>query len=145
MISDVVGGPWWVVAGAALPSLASGIWVVSRWWVERGDRNQTTLVSREERLAQEVEARRITLAHEQAELFERIRTEVVRYQARLLDMERERDRGWDLARYWHRRAHELRHAGLNAQAIVAQFCARENLDGPQWPDMTLATLEEPKP
>ncbi len=141
---DLPWGPWWVVAGAALPSLASGLWVVSRWWLERADRNQVDLSTRGERLAREVEERRITLSHEQAELFDRMRAELLRCQARLVEVERDRDRGWDLARFWNQRTHEFRHAALNAQAMVTGFCDRENLEVPRWPEMTVVMLEEPR-
>jgi hypothetical protein len=143
-MTDALAGPWWVVAGAALPSLASGLWVFSRWWLERADRNQVDAVIREERLAREVEERRVALSHEHTELFERVKTELLRCQSRLHQVERDRDRAWDLARYWNQRAHDLRHAALNAQAIVAGFCARESLDLPEWPDTTVTTLEEPR-
>jgi hypothetical protein len=138
------GSPWWVVAVAALPSLASGSWVMSRWWLDRADRKRAHALTREERLVREVEARRAALSREQAALFDRIRAELVRCQTRLAEMERDRDRGWDLARHWHRRSHQLRHAGLNAQTIVAGLCERENLAVPEWPDMSVAMLEEPE-
>lgn len=143
-MSEVAGGPWWVVAAAAVPSTASGMWVIWRWWVERTDRHVDGEVSRGERRAIEMEAQRSALSREQAELFDRLRNECVRCQTRLTEVERDRDRGWDLARLWNRRAHELRHAGLNAQSIVAGLCAREELPEPEWPDMTVAGLEEPR-
>lgn len=126
-----------------MPSLASGLWVISRWWIDRADRNLVDAGRRDDRIAREIEEQRAALSQEQAELFERIRAELVRYQTRLKDVERDRDRGWDLARYWNQRAHELRHAGLNAQAMVTAICARENLQVPSWPDMGLLQLEEP--
>ena len=142
-MGDAAEGPWWVVAAAALPSLASGAWVVSRWWIERADRHSEDSSSREERLAREVEQQRAALSREQTELFERLRLELVRCQTRLAEVERDRDRAWDLARHWHRRSHELKHAGLDAQSIVAGLCAREDVDVPAWPDMTVTALEEP--
>ena len=142
-MTEMAQGPWWVVAAAALPSMASGVWVVSRWWIDRADRHAGDVTSREERLAREVELQRAALSREQAELFDRIRVELVRCQTRLVEVERDRDRAWDLARHWHRRAHELKHAGLEAQAIVAGLCAREELEVPEWPDMTVSALEEP--
>jgi hypothetical protein len=73
-----------------------------------------------------------------------MRAELARCQVRNLELERDRDRGWDLARWWNRRAHELRHAGLNAQTMVAGLCAREELPVPAWPDMVVPGLEDPK-
>lgn len=143
-MSDATGGPWWVVAAAAVPSTASGVWVIWRWWAERADRHSEGATSREERLAREVEAQRAALSREQAELFDRIRNELVRCHTRMREVEQDRDRGWDLARYWHQRSHELRHAGLNAQTIVAGLCAREELPVPAWPEMAVVGLEEPR-
>ncbi len=137
-------GPWWVVAAAGVPSIASAVWVFWRWWVERDDKRIEGARSREERLMRELEAQRTALSREHADLFDRMRAELLRKEARLLELERDRDRGWDLARWWNRRAHELRHAGLNAQTIVVGLCAREDLAPPTWPDMTLPHLEEPK-
>jgi predicted Holliday junction resolvase-like endonuclease len=102
-------------------------------------------VRREERLVREVEARRAALSHEQAELFTQMKNELLRCQSRLLEVERDRDRGWDLARHWNQRAHELRHAALTAQSMVATFCAHENLAPPSWPDMSVTNLEDPRP
>jgi hypothetical protein len=136
------GSPWWVVLAASFPSLASGAWMVWRWWTERADRHAAGLLSGEERAVREVEAQRLALSREHADLFDRIRNELIRCQARLGEVERDRERGWDLARYWHRRAHELRHAGLNAQSIVAGLCAREGEPPPDWPDMSVIGLED---
>ena len=141
---DAASGPWWVVAAAAAPSVASGFWVFWRWRVERGDKIQEGTLTREQSLLRDLEAQRLALSRDQAELFERLRTELARLQTRLLEIERDRDRGWDLARWWNQRAHELRHAGLNAQTIVVGFCSREGVEEPTWPNMGVPGLEDPK-
>lgn len=143
-MADVTGGPWWVVTAAAAPSVAGGFWVFWRWWLERSDKIHEGTLTREQTLLRDMEAQRSALSREQAELFERLRTELTRTQVRLLEVERDRDRGWDLARWWNHRAHELRHAGLNAQTIVAGFCSREGVDAPTWPDMGVPGLEDPQ-
>ena len=143
-MADLAASPWWVVLAGAVPSMASGVWVVWRWTAERAERRERGMETREQRLAQELDAQRAALSREQAELFDRMRAELARCQVRNLELERDRDRGWDLARWWHQRAHELRHAGLNAQTMVAGLCAREELPVPIWPDMALPALEEPK-
>ena len=130
--------------GGALTCSVCGAWVALRWWADRRERRETAVMTREERLARDLDAQRAALSKEHADLFDRMRTELVRCQTRLVELERDRDRGWDLARWWHRRAHELRHAGLNAQTIVAGLCAREDLPVPTWPNMTVPGLEEPK-
>lgn len=143
-MTELANSPWWVVAAAALPSTASGVWVFWRWWAERVDKLQDTTVTREQSWARELEAQRAALSRDQAELFDRLRTELARIQSRLAELEQDRDRAWDLARWWNQRAHELRHAGLNAQAMVTGFCSREGIDSPAWPEMTVPGLEEPK-
>jgi hypothetical protein len=143
-MTDLASGPWWVVTAAAAPSVASGLWVFWRWWVERGDNLNDRVHTREQVLLRDLETQRAALSREQAELFDRLRNELMRTQARLAEVEQDRDRGWDLARWWNQRAHELRHAGLNAQAMVVGFCARDGVDVPLWPEMTVPGLEEPK-
>lgn len=143
-MADLAGSPWWVVSAAVLPSAASGLWVFWRWWVERGDKLSEGALSREQATLRDLETQRAALSREQAELFDRLRTELARTQLRLDELEQDRDRGWDLARWWNHRAHELRHAGLNAQAMVAGFCAREGVEAPEWPEMSVPGLEDPK-
>ena len=144
LMADPAGAsPWWVVAAAAVPSAASGLWIFWRWWVERGDKRSAESLTREQGLLRELDAQRVALGREHADLFDRVRAELLRTQARLQEVERDRDRAWDLARWWNRRAHELRHAGLNAQTMVAGLCAREDVPVPAWPPMALPGLEEP--
>lgn len=143
-MAEPANGPWWVVAAASAPSLASGAWVLWRWWFERGDKLHGDAAGREQSLMRDLESQRAALSRDHAELFDRLRNELERTQKRLLAVERDRDRGWDLARWWNQRAHELRHVGLNAQQIVLGFCAREGVDAPAWPAMDIPGLEEPR-
>lgn len=98
-MTDLVSSPSWVVSLAALPSIASGVWVYWRWWIERTDKKTDGAITREQNWAKELEAQRAALSREQADLFDRLRSEVARVQARLTDVEQDRDRGWDLARW----------------------------------------------
>lgn len=143
-MTDVASSPWWVVTAAAVPGAASGLWVFWRWWVERRDKLSEGALTREQVLIRDLEVQRAALSREQADLFDRMRAELGRTQVRLAEVERDRDRGWDLARWWNRRSHELRHAGLNAQTMVAGLCSREGLEPPAWPDMTVPGLEDPR-
>lgn len=136
--------PWWVVLAAAVPSAASGAWVVWRWWADRGDARAVQAATRDQALMRELETQRVALSREHADLFDRMRAELQRCQARLAEVERDRDRGWDLARWWNRRAHELRHAGVNAQAAAQNLAFDAGHPQPSWPDMTIPGLEDPK-
>lgn len=142
-MAEFAGSPGWVVTVAAVPSAASGLWVFWRWWVERRDKLSEGALTREQAALRDLELQRTALSREQAESFDRLRSELARTQARLAEMERDRDRGWDLARWWNRRAHELRHAGLNAQTMVIGLCSRERVEVPSWPDMLVPGLEDP--
>ena len=143
-LAELARGPWWVVATAAAPSLASALWVIWRWWFERGDKLHETVAAREQTLLRDLESQRVALSREQAELFERLRTEIERIRHRLLEVEADRDHAWDLARWWNQRAHDMRHAALNAQTMVIGFCSREGVEPPTWPETDLPGLEEPK-
>lgn len=136
--------PWWVVLAAAVPSVASGAWVVWRWWADRGDARAVQAATRDQALMRELETQRAALSREQTDLFDRMRAELQRCQARLAEVDRDRDRGWDLARWWNRRAHELRHAGVNAQATAQVLAFEAGHPQPAWPDMTIPGLEDPK-
>ena len=142
-VMDLASSPWWVVSAASAPSVVSGIWIYWRWWVERGDRLNDSVANREQIVLRDLEAQRVALSRDQADLFARLKAELARIQLRLVDVERDRDRGWDLARWWNQRSHELRHAGLNAQTIVMGLCAREGVETPLWPDMGVPGLEDP--
>lgn len=143
-MADPTGAsPWWVVAAAAVPSAASGLWILWRWLVERGDRRSTETLTREQALMRDLDLQRAALGREHADLFDRMRNELLRTHARLQEVERDRDRGWDLARWWNQRSHELRHAGLNAQAMVGALCLRVDEPPPTWPDMLVPALEDP--
>lgn len=136
--------PWWVVLAAAVPSAASGAWVVWRWWADRGDTRAVQQATRDQALMRELETQRAALSREHADLFDRIRAELLRCQSRLAEVEHDRDRGWDLARWWNRRAHELRHAGVNAQAAAQNLASAAGHQQPVWPDMAIPGLEDPK-
>ena len=55
-MADPIGAsPWWVVAAAAIPSAASGLWVFWRYLVERGDRRTTDTLTREQALMRDLD------------------------------------------------------------------------------------------
>ena len=92
--------------------------MVWRWWWDRDDSRAVQQATRDQAVLRDLETQRAALSREHADLFDRMRAELQRCQSRLSEVEHDRDRGWDLARWWNRRAHELRHAGVNAQAAA---------------------------
>jgi hypothetical protein len=154
-MDDQSSGFWrifsFILGMASVPGFVSGIFVFLRWIGSRRDRNKEIATAREMQLMVEMDARAATLSREHAEFLERLKGEILRLQARLRELEdkcnlvsRDRDRGWELARWWNARAHVLRHDALNAQQSATHLARERNLPEPTWPDMTLPDLEDPK-
>ena len=55
---------------------------------------------------------------------------------------RDRDRGWDLARYWNRRAHAARHAALNARQVAEGYARRLEAPPPDWSEHPSVVLPD---
>lgn len=139
-------GPWWIVVLSAMPSIGGGMWVAWRWMLERKDRRQDATLTREERAHRDLESQRAALSADQARMFDQMRTEIARLRPLLEAVEYDRDRGWELCRWWNRRAHELRHAGLNAQQMAQNLALTAGHMAPDWPDMTVPVdIEAPLP
>lgn len=98
---------WWVAAVGMLPGAGSFAWVGWRWWFDRADKRRDASLSREERLQRELETDRTALSKEQAELFDRLRSELERTEAGRSEAEREAEKWAWLARWWHRFNHDL--------------------------------------
>jgi hypothetical protein len=154
MSQDPNGNPWWLVLIASVPSAGGGVWVFWRWWLERSDKRDEKRVdaalTREERLMKEMDARASVLSKENADLLDRVKAELGRLQTRCADLEKQRDaleadrdRGWDLARWWNKRAHEMRHACANAQTVAQNLLIASGKEPATWPDMSLPNFEDP--
>lgn len=61
-----------------------------------------------------------------------LRTDLDRERRYRQDLEDDRDRGWELARAWHRLAHTLLHAVRNARHAAEMLAERQNIDAPTW-------------
>ncbi len=63
------------------------------------------------------------------------------------EVEDDRDRGWNLARWWNRKAHTLRHAALNARQAAEMLADGQNIPAPIWrTDVEIPDdLEQPIP
>ena len=60
-MTDLASGPWWVVTVASAPSVASGLWVLWRWWIERGDKLPESISTHEQTLFRDIEAQRVAI------------------------------------------------------------------------------------
>jgi hypothetical protein len=114
---------------AALPSVASGMWICYRTFIERKDKrreaDETRDMTRDERRARELDAQQSNFSTEQMRWFGDLRQELKDKNAELVETRRDRERGWDLARFWHGMAHDLlrdfrnlRHNALNMQSWI---------------------------
>lgn len=162
-----------VAVPAVIASIPGGIGLW-RWWVERADKKAAAERSLGQSAAEREDAARRAerelLTREQRETFERVeaerdraiaerdrgvadaRQEAARVFAEAqrerdirIEARRDADRGWDLARWWNRRAQALSHDGRNAQAMASNLAARAGEAPPTWPDMTVPPgLEDPQ-
>ena len=121
----------WPVVVGSIPG-GIGLW---RWWMEREDKRaevvrvagQTMAERREAAMAAERDA----LTKDMRDLLERVEgdrdyamEQVRRLRAEMLEMGRDRDRGWALARHYYRLAGSLLHALGNARAMVGNVVQR---------------------
>ncbi|MFL6709251.1 MAG: hypothetical protein ACJ8HI_13695 [Massilia sp.] len=142
-MTDPTASPWWVVAMASLPSIASGFWVSWRWWVERGDKLHDGTLTREERIQRDLDDQRMQLSKRDAEWFDRLRIELARTEEKLKETEADRDRGWALARYWHRYTHELFRQFRNIAHDTANVMQWAVWVKKHYPDVEMPQVEIP--
>lgn len=116
----------------AVPLCIKGV----QWLISRRDSKPITSMSLWERQQAAVAAERESLNKGQRDYIERVEGErdralerLERLQIKLEDVEDDRDRGWDLVRWWFRSARELFQALMNARAMVGVLTGR--LDPPQ--------------
>lgn len=143
---------------AAVPSLASGAFVWLQWRSKREDERDGRNLSREDRRAQELDKLQATLSAETSRQIGELRQDLRDTRAELAETRRDRDRGWDLARWWHGAAHDvcrqfrnLRHNAVNMQQWITAAMTRHPDLGmpdsmepvPDRPDLPMG-LEEPK-
>jgi len=154
MPTDAAGSSLWVVLIAAVPSIAAGIWVFWKFWIERADRRAGKVadvtLTREERIMKEMDLRAATLSKENADLFDRAKAELLRAQTRCADLERDRDRleqnierGWNLARYWFRKAYDLLHEMRDARQMFDAVASKGAATPREWREITFPAFEEP--
>ncbi|MDB5243773.1 MAG: hypothetical protein JWP57_4399 [Spirosoma sp.] len=149
-------GPWWVVLqGAATPVCVAG-WAAWRWWKERGDKLHVETLSREDRLAKDIEARQTTAATREADLWRRVSEELARkdadvtrlearvgaLDARITALDKEAEAWMERARSWQRRAHQVVHRLNNARFVINGMRSRSGMDELAFPDESLPPLED---
>jgi hypothetical protein len=123
---DDKGWPWWVVALGGGPGMIGAIWTAWNVWIkrrdDRSDRTQSVAEKREERLA-----------GENAAIIANLRVENDRTNARLDEIERDRDRAEVNARFWYDTAWKLKRQVQQAQQNAESAARLGNFPAPVWP------------
>ena len=139
------GNPWLVLLGGAVPSIAGGLFVVWRLWLERGTKRLDVQITREERITRDTDARVLQAAKIDADVIARGIAEVASLVLRMRTVEQDRNRGWDLARWWYDRAHGNWRA-WDRRAMMADTAMRAaGLPLVEWPSLDLPNFEAPFP
>jgi len=137
-ISDV-----WTAAAAAIPTVglvAAAIWKSYREWraVHPREDNWQDIEARS------LERRRETLDRASEAYLDRLERDVRRLEEENEDLRFDRDRGWNLARWWETKAHELRHELANV-LFITHMTERmpPRLPGLEEPEPKPAALSKP--
>jgi hypothetical protein len=99
--------PWVpTIIGVAIQG-AAAVFTWFKFFRDRSDKHVETVTELRDRV-------RSTMDVQSLAMYDRLEAENKRLTARLRDIERDRDRGWDLARYWNSETHRIKHlfAGL---------------------------------
>lgn len=126
---------WLAAALAAVPSVCAGVWAGIKYANERSDRG----TSERDKIWD-----RLNTA--QAAWFTQQERTIAAQQKRIDDLTVDRDRGWDLARYWNGAAHRLRHLAANARQVAELTADRAGYDLHPWQphEFVIPAFEEPE-
>lgn len=144
---EQLGSVWPVALPMVFSAIAASIPVV-QWWVQRADKSVDRTMTREQRLMAETDARIAQASKIDADVMTRLQAELGRVTGRMADLERERDKSeterdsaWDRARYWHRRAHDMRHIATMMTTMVTDEARASGREIPATPDLSLPNFQ----
>ena len=120
-----------LAALAALAPPIGAVWAVWKWGVDRADKRNQEARTYDQRRTESLDALQAGLRTEQAAMVAGLRTENRDQREEMQKVEYDRNRGWDLARYWYGQAHEMwrrftdaRHELVNARQYIIAFLKR---------------------
>lgn len=108
-----------------LGTAAGAVWAAWKFSLERQDKREIAVETREEQQRRELDERQEAMAKRDAVAAAWVREDAERYRKRVIEVEAERDEAyhsadaaWDIARGWKDRAHQLKHDLDNARTMV---------------------------
>lgn len=128
--------PWIpTLIGVAIQG-AAAVFTWFKFFRERSDKKGETVSDLRDRVRSTMDAQSLAM-------YERLERENKRLAERLREMERDRDRGWDLARWWNSEAHRVKHlllGLLHAANLGLEIAGRQPV---RVPEFNLPGIEEP--
>jgi hypothetical protein len=125
--------PRLAILAASLPSIPPAIWAFWQFRAKRQDEREGRVLSREERRAQDLDRMQASFSADQTAWVRDLRQENKDLRVDLAETRRDRDTGWELARWWYTRAHDLlrefrnlRHTALNMQQWIQTALRRHS-------------------
>ena len=129
--------PLITTVGIMLASVVKYLW-------NRRDRSVDVSMTREQRLMAETDARIAQASKIDGDVMTRLQAELIRVSARMADLEQARDKAeaaknavTDRARYWHRRAHDMRYIALTATQTMMDAVRQSGGEPPATPNLSL--------
>ena len=147
---------WRFLAYAGGIPAALGGWkaigIAIRWMRSEHTSDTARGLTAAQKIQEDLLAQRAVLTKEQADFLESIRAELVRcyaliasIRAELAALGRDRDRGWDLARWWNRRCQDMRNVAANNHMLATDMALVAKQLPPPTPDLTLPAFEAAVP
>lgn len=141
VVTTFLSNPTVLAMLAGSPTGIGAVWVVYRFLLERRDKqreaDENRELTRDERRQKEMDALFSTLTAQQMQRVTDYQAENKELRADNALLRREIDRVWDLARFWHGKAHDLlrefrnlRHNALNMQQWINSAVKTYKIDMP---------------
>ena len=130
-------GPWWAVILGGVPGAASAGWVAWQWFANRNDTNKQRDQTATLTVQQQMQADALAMSKridERTELADRrIAQEMTELRAQAKELALDRDKGWNLARYWYWEQRQIGHEMRDAQQLALSLAYQMQRKG-IWPE-----------
>jgi hypothetical protein len=127
---------WFAMMIGFVPGATTAAIAWFRFRTERSDKHTETVSELRDRVRTNMDVQSLAM-------YDRLEAENKRLVARLRDIERDRDRGWDLARWWNSEAHRVKHLLANALHLANLRLEQGLLTTVHVPEIRMPSIEEP--